>query len=102
MKTESITRKRLADITAKDARFACVVGNLIFLDYFDHFEGEERRISFRLHQLDLAVAKAKVKSSNSMTEEEKRATLERENDEAEEYRRSLIRNEQDFDQQDKF
>ena len=102
MKTESTTRKRLADITAKDARFACVVNDLIFLDYFDHFESEDRRISFRLDQLDLAVARAKVKASESMTDEEKRATLERENEEAEEYRRSLIRNEQDFDPQDNF
>jgi len=97
MNTESITRKRLADITAKDARFACVVNDLIFLDYFDHFEGEERRISFRLHQLDLAVAKAKVKSSNSMTEEEKQAELD------ERFRQSNEPNEcDDFDPQDKF
>ena len=94
MKTESITRKRLADITAKDARFACVVGNLIFLDYFDHFEGEERRISFRLHQLDLAVAKAKVKAGEStMTADEKRAALE-------EYARN--RPKPEFDSQDNF
>ena len=97
MKTESTTRKRLADITAKDARFACVVGTLIFLDYFDHFEGEERRISFRLHQLDLAVARAKVKASNLMTEEEKQAELD------EHFRQSLEPNEcDDFDPQDNF
>ena len=92
MKTESITRKRLPDITAKDVSFVCVMDNLILLEYSDH--GEERRITLPLDQLDLSVAKAKVKASEStMTDDEKRAALE-------DYARSQPKPE--FDPQDNF
>jgi len=92
MKTESITRKRLPDITAKDVSFVCVMDNLILLEYSDH--GEERRITLPLDQLDLSVAKAKVKASEStMTDDEKRAALE-------EYARNQPKPE--FDSQDNF
>ena len=92
MKTESITRKRLPDITAKDVSFVCVMDNLILLEYSDH--GEERRITLPLDQLDLSVAKAKVKASEStMTDDEKRAALE-------DYARNQPK--PDFDPQDNF
>ena len=92
MKTESITRKRLPDITAKDVSFVCVMDNLILLEYSDH--GEERRITLPLDQLDLAVAWAKVKAGEStMTDDEKRAALE-------DYARSQPKPE--FDPQDNF
>ena len=92
MKTESITRKRLPDITAKDVSFVCVMDNLILLEYSDH--GEERRITLPLDQLDLSVAKAKVKASEStMTDDEKRAALE-------DYARN--RPKPEFDSQDNF
>ena len=58
MKTESITRKQLPDITAHDVSLVCVMGNLIFLEFGDH--GEERSISFSLELLDLAVSEAKL------------------------------------------
>ena len=96
MKTESITRKRLPDITAKDVSFVCVMDNLILLEYSDaRFPlGEERRISFRLTQIDMAVAKAKVKAGEStMTDDEKRAALE-------DYARNQPK--PDFDPQDNF
>ena len=92
MSTESITRKKLPDITATDVRFALVVDNLIFLDYSAH--GEDQRISFRLTQIDMAVAKAKVKASEStMTDDEKRTALE-------DYARNQPK--PDFDPQDNF
>ena len=95
MKTESTTRKRLPDITAKDVSFVCVMDNLILLEYSDH--GAERRITLPLDQLDLAVAWAIVKASESMTDEEKQAELE------ERFRQSQEPNEcDDFDKQDKF
>ena len=97
MNTESITRKRLGT-TYTSAEFVCVMGNVVALECKE--DGKEVRITLPLDQLDLALAEAKVKASEGMSDEEKRATLERENEEAEEYRRSLIRNENDFDPQD--
>ena len=90
MSTESTTRKRLPDITAKDVRFVCIANNLVVFEYDDH--GEERRISFRMNQIDMALAEAKFKS---MTDEEKQAELE------ENFRQSQEPNEcDDFDPQD--
>ena len=96
MSVESITRKRLPDITAKDVSFVCVMDNLILLEYSDaRFPlGEERRITLPLDQLDLSVAWAKVKAGEStMTDDEKRAALE-------DYARSQPKPE--FDPQDNF
>ena len=95
MNTESITRKRLGT-TYTRAEFVCVMGNVVALEC-TFTGGEEVRITLPLDQLDHAVAKAKVKSSNSMTEEEKQAELE------ERFRQSQDTNQcYEFDQQHKF
>ena len=94
MNTESITRKRLGT-TYTSAEFVCVMGNVGALDCKE--DGKEVRITLPLDQLDLALAEAKVKASNSMTDEEKQAEL------AERFRQSLEPNEcDDFDPQDNF
>ena len=93
MNTESITRKRLGT-TYTSAEFVCVMGNVVALEC-TFTGGEEVRITLPLDQLDLAVAWAKVKASNSMTDEEKQAEL------AERFRQSNEPNEcDDFDPQD--
>jgi len=91
MSVESITRKKLGT-TYGDIKFVCCLGNVAIFECEEN--GDDRRISFPLELLDLAVAKAKVKASEStMTDDEKRAALE-------DYARNQPK--PDFDPQDNF
>jgi len=57
MSVESITRKKLGT-TYGDIKFVCCLGNVAIFECEEN--GDDRRISFPLELLDLAVSSAKL------------------------------------------